>query len=176
MDKDKKSGARLAGLTGLGFDSFGLFDGREQDERSMLGRMFFRNRKNPYTPPDWYFHQAQWLAALFPELPPAPGAAKGPRPTWPAEAIQLSRSLYRTGTWKETIAVLEKSMELRKGGNSEDWFFLGMAYSQLGEKEKARQWYEKALQWMDKNAPKHYELCLFRSEAAELLGAQKKSE
>ena len=64
-------------------------------------------------------------------------------------------------------------MQLIKGGNSMDWFFLAMAYQQLGEKEKARQWYDRAVQWMDKNQPKNEELRRFRREAAELLGVKK---
>jgi hypothetical protein len=32
----------------------------------------------------------------------------------------------------------KKSMELRKGDNSFDWFFLAMAHWQLGEKEQVR--------------------------------------
>jgi tetratricopeptide (TPR) repeat protein len=36
---------------------------------------------------------------------------------------------YRAGDWRAAIEVLEKAMELRKGGDSFDWFFLAMAYS-----------------------------------------------
>jgi hypothetical protein len=36
---------------------------------------------------------------------------------------------------KEAIQELEKSMELRNGGDSFDWFFLAMANWQLGERE-----------------------------------------
>jgi hypothetical protein len=39
----------------------------------------------------------------------------------------------------------------------------------LGEKDKAREWYDRAVQWMDKNQPKNDELRRFRAEAAELL-------
>ena len=44
-------------------------------------------------------------------------------------------------------------MDLRNGGDSFDWFFLAMAHWRLGEKDKAREWYERAVQWMDKNQP-----------------------
>ena len=44
-----------------------------------------------------------------------------------------------------------------------------MANWQLGEKDKARQWYDKAAQWMEKNEPKNEELRRFRKEAEELL-------
>lgn len=77
---------------------------------------------------------------------------------------------YRAGDWKAGIHALEKSMELRKGGGSEDWFFLAMAHWQLGRKDKARNYYDKAVEWMDKNKPKDEELGRFRAETAGLLG------
>jgi tetratricopeptide (TPR) repeat protein len=86
----------------------------------------------------------------------------------------LGTALYRAGDCKAAIATLDKSMELGEGGNSFDWFFLAMAHWQLGEKDKARQWYDRAVQWMDKNQPKNEELRRFRAEAAELLGLNKK--
>jgi serine/threonine protein kinase/tetratricopeptide (TPR) repeat protein len=88
----------------------------------------------------------------------------------------LGVALCRIGAWKESIAALAKSMQLSKGGDSFDWFFLAMAYQQLGEKEEARQWYGRAVQWMDKNQPKNEELRRFRREAVELLGVNKKSD
>ena len=54
-------------------------------------------------------------------------------------------------------------------GNSFDFFFLAMAHWQLGEKEQARQWNDKAVAWMDKNTPKDEELLRFRAEAEALL-------
>lgn len=48
-------------------------------------------------------------------------------------------------------------------------FFLAMAHWQLGEKDKAREWFAKSVQWMEKGA-KDEELRRFRVEAAELLG------
>ena len=67
-------------------------------------------------------------------------------------------------------------MELRKGGDANDWFFLAMAHWQLGEKEKARQWHDRAAQWMDDNkegVSNTEELRRFRAESAELLGVSK---
>ncbi len=55
-------------------------------------------------------------------------------------------------------------------GNPNHWFFLAMAHWQRGDQEKARRWYEKAAEWMDKNKPENEELTRFRAEAAELLG------
>jgi tetratricopeptide (TPR) repeat protein len=77
---------------------------------------------------------------------------------------------YRAGSWDDAIAALEKSMQLRKEGDANDWFFLAMARWQLGDKEKARKWYDQAVQWTQKNQPQDEELRRFRAEAAELLG------
>jgi superkiller protein 3 len=81
----------------------------------------------------------------------------------------LGAAHYRARSWKEAVTALEKSMQLRNGGDSYDWFFLAMAYWQLGEKEKAHQYYDRAVQWMDKNMPKGKELGRFRAEATQLL-------
>jgi hypothetical protein len=51
-----------------------------------------------------------------------------------------------------------------------------MAHRQLGNRGEARDWYHKAVQWMDKNAPKNEELRRFRAEAAEVLGVQDKKD
>jgi serine/threonine protein kinase/Flp pilus assembly protein TadD len=82
----------------------------------------------------------------------------------------LGVAQYSAGQWQPAIDSLEKSMTLRKGGDASDWFFLAMAHWQLDHKDGARQWYDKAVEWMDKNAPKNEELLRFRAEAAELLG------
>jgi tetratricopeptide (TPR) repeat protein len=81
---------------------------------------------------------------------------------------------YRAGDGKAAVAALEKSMDLREGGDSFDWFFLAMAHWQLGDKDKAREQYDRAVAWMDKSDPKNESLILFRSEAAELLGVTEK--
>ena len=81
----------------------------------------------------------------------------------------LGAAHYRAAAWNEAVAALEKSAGLRNGGDSFDWFFLAMAHWKLGAKDKAREWYDKAVRWMDTNQPKNEELRRFRAEAAELL-------
>jgi serine/threonine protein kinase/Tfp pilus assembly protein PilF len=80
----------------------------------------------------------------------------------------LGVALYRDGQFKEAIAALTKAVELGKG-NSFDWFFLAMAYRQLGELTKAWECYDKAIDWMEKHQPKSQDLLRFRSEAEEVL-------
>jgi uncharacterized protein HemY len=81
---------------------------------------------------------------------------------------------YRAGEWKPAMEALKESMDLRKGGNSFEWFFLAMAHWRLGEKDEARQWYDRAVEWMEKNKPQDEELRRFRDEAKELLNDPKK--
>jgi hypothetical protein len=47
-----------------------------------------------------------------------------------------------------------------------------MAHWRLGNKDKARRWYDSAVQWMDKNQPRDDEFIRVRTEAAELLKTQ----
>jgi hypothetical protein len=61
-------------------------------------------------------------------------------------------------------------MELQKGGDSNDFFFLAMTHWQLGHPSDAREWFGKGVAWMDQNKPGDAELARFRAEAAELLG------
>jgi hypothetical protein len=49
-----------------------------------------------------------------------------------------------------------------------------MAHWKLGAKDKAGAWYDRAVEWMDKNQPNNKELRRFRAEAAELLGRTEK--
>jgi serine/threonine protein kinase/Flp pilus assembly protein TadD len=89
----------------------------------------------------------------------------------------LGAAHFRAGDWKAAIAAFEKSMDLRKGGDSSDWFFLAMAHQQLGQKHMAGAWYDRAVQWMDKNQPtniqpRNFALWLIRGEAAGLLGLE----
>jgi hypothetical protein len=48
-----------------------------------------------------------------------------------------------------------------------------MAHWQLGAKEEARKWYNRAVEWMNKNPRRDEELRRFRDEAAALLGIKK---
>jgi tetratricopeptide (TPR) repeat protein len=81
----------------------------------------------------------------------------------------LGAAHYRAGDWKAAVAALEKSRELRQGGDIYDWFFLAMAHGHLGEKEEARKWYDRAIAWTDKNNPNDEEVRRFREEAAKVL-------
>jgi serine/threonine protein kinase len=76
---------------------------------------------------------------------------------------------YRAGNWKAAVTALKKSMELRSGGDSSDWFFLAMAYWRLGDKREAHRWFDRALGEVQKNFV-FEPLSRYREEAEALLG------
>jgi tetratricopeptide (TPR) repeat protein len=93
----------------------------------------------------------------------------------------LGATQYRAKNWKAAIEALDKSRELRKGGDAFDFFFLAMAYWQLGQKDEALKWYKQASEWVEKNsqgladnATWTDELRRFRAEAEELLKIEEK--
>ena len=86
----------------------------------------------------------------------------------------LGVAQYRAGDFQAAVEALNKSIELRKGGDSFDWFFLAMAHWRLDKKEEARRWYDKAVASMEKDSPQNEELRLFRAEAAALLKIEAK--
>jgi serine/threonine protein kinase/tetratricopeptide (TPR) repeat protein len=93
----------------------------------------------------------------------------------------LGVAQYRAGDWSAARDALRKSLELRQGKENGFWYgrtalFLAMSHWQLGEKEKARDSYRQALEWMQKNKPalekdqgRWQELRRFRSEAESVL-------
>jgi eukaryotic-like serine/threonine-protein kinase len=81
----------------------------------------------------------------------------------------LGVARYGAGDWKGSAAALENSEPVSDGRGATETFFLAMAHWRLDEKEKARQEYESARQWMAKNQPKDEDLVRFRNEAASLL-------
>ncbi len=83
----------------------------------------------------------------------------------------LGVAYYRKGDDKSAIGAIETAMNMRAGGDSFDWFFLAMAYRRLGDSDKARMWFDRAMQWMDRHKPHHDELCRFRAEAEAMLMA-----
>src|SRR5262249_27410210 len=85
----------------------------------------------------------------------------------------LGVAQFRAGQWQLAIESLQESMELRKGGDAVDWFFLAMAHWQLGQKDDARSWYEKGVEWTKTNAPHNEELLRFQHEAADAIDANR---
>jgi serine/threonine-protein kinase len=87
----------------------------------------------------------------------------------------LGAACYRSGDWNSARVALEKSMELRGGGDSYDWFLLAMAHWHLGNKEDALRWHHQAVEWMETHELPEEDLRRFRAEAGVLLGVKTKN-
>jgi tetratricopeptide (TPR) repeat protein len=82
----------------------------------------------------------------------------------------LAWAHYRAGDWQLAVTAIEHARELGSPGNSLEWFLLALAYSQLGNADGARQWYDQGTAWMDRHQPDDDVLRRFRAEAADMLG------
>ncbi len=91
----------------------------------------------------------------------------GPRESGALNTLGIAH--YRCAQWQSAIGELQKSIDLRKGGEVWDWFYMAMALWQLGELEEALKWYEQAADWAKTPFRFHQVRFLYR-EAAELLG------
>ncbi|MGE5195517.1 MAG: tetratricopeptide repeat protein, partial [Deltaproteobacteria bacterium] len=112
----------------------------------------------------------------------------------PARAVELARravdlipqqggfwntlgvARFRVGAHQAALDALQKSIDLRRGGDACDYLFVSMSHWRLDHKDQARNWYEKGVQWIEKNGElmdKHEqyaeELKRFRVEAQEML-------
>jgi Flp pilus assembly protein TadD len=87
----------------------------------------------------------------------------------------LGVAQYRDGNFEQAISALQKYRELRT--TDAEWsnpFLLAMAHWQLGNKDEAREWFDKGAQWMDAHNANSDAMIRFRNEAAELLGVNEK--
>jgi WD40 repeat protein len=117
-----------------------------------------------------------WRLAAFPDP-----QSSNPRQTIPlaqqaAEllphdaAIRLALSVahYRAGSWQAALHSIDNALPLRHGGDPCDWCLLAMIHWRLGNKEKARQCYDRAVAGMEQHHNADWDS--FRAEAATLLG------
>jgi WD40 repeat protein/tetratricopeptide (TPR) repeat protein/tRNA A-37 threonylcarbamoyl transferase component Bud32 len=81
----------------------------------------------------------------------------------------LGMALYRMGDWRAALDAFEKFQGGDDHRNNAELFFLAMTHWRLGHREKARHWYDRAVRWMEENAPKDHILVRARAEAAALL-------
>jgi tetratricopeptide (TPR) repeat protein len=80
-------------------------------------------------------------------------AAVGHAPGLGAYWNTLGAAHYRAGSWEEGRTALERSMQLRGGGDGFDWFFLAMTCQRLGRPDEAKQWLDKAVRWSEQPPP-----------------------
>jgi tetratricopeptide (TPR) repeat protein/predicted Ser/Thr protein kinase len=125
-----------------------------------------------------FLKQVAWFLATRPEPrvrddAPAVVLARKATEKRPREGgfwSTLGVAQYRAGDWKAAIEALGKSMELSQGSQAAGWFFLAMAQGRLGDPERARRWWDRAVLWMDRNKSQDEELRRFRAEVADVLG------
>jgi tetratricopeptide (TPR) repeat protein len=93
---------------------------------------------------------------------------KAPRSPRALQALGVAS--YRAGDWKAAADALNESRHFSKSVDVAGSFFLAMAYWQLGDKSRAGQRYDEAVQAMKNNQPSQHNLRRFCDEAAKLLG------
>jgi len=94
----------------------------------------------------------------------------------PADGLNiLGLALYRSGKWKETIETLEQAEELIDDGDQRYQFFIALAHWQDGDKNKALNWYKRAVTWLEKHSDVDEELKRSHAEARKMLETDARS-
>jgi len=91
----------------------------------------------------------------------------------------LGVAYYRAGRYREAAEMLRANLAIREDrGLAFDLYFLAMTYHRLGERARARDYYDWAVRWTRTqrglSAGHLEELTGFRAEAGELLGIEEK--
>jgi tetratricopeptide (TPR) repeat protein len=90
---------------------------------------------------------------------------------------KIGEAYFRAQKWDKAIPALKKAGDLRAPHeNVTGWFHLAMAYWRIGEKEQARQWYDRAAVWMEQNTYDNPAFAEFRTEAGAMLGVSNGSK
>jgi serine/threonine-protein kinase len=82
----------------------------------------------------------------------------------------LGLAEFRNGLWDNAIATLKKSIEMDKGTDPTDFFFLAMAHHRRGNKAEAEKSFQQGIAGAKKDAPNQWDWRMLWAEAAELLG------
>jgi serine/threonine protein kinase len=81
----------------------------------------------------------------------------------------LGVAAFRAGEWNTAARALRQSITFT-GGGAYDLFFLAMTYWHQGNKNDAREMYDRAVAWTEMSKPDDPELRDLRAEATALLG------
>jgi serine/threonine protein kinase len=82
----------------------------------------------------------------------------------------LGAARCRVGDWQGAVAALEKAIELRSGGDGREWLFLALARARLGDRPKARAWYDRARAWAEEICPENASIRGLQEEVEALIG------
>ena len=151
----------------------------EADFRNQLQGWRLAVEKNPTDPAAQ--NNLAWFLAACPnpklrDVPQALGLAQKVVQLTPKEGNNwntLGVVQYRAGNWNAAVDALTKAEELSKGTLlAADGLFLAMANWQRGDRQQAVHWYDRAVQWLEKNKSDDDELLRFRAEAVILIREQ----
>jgi tetratricopeptide (TPR) repeat protein len=87
-------------------------------------------------------------------------------PADPSNWHTLGMAYYARGAYRAAVHAMIRAQR----GDGTTFFFLAMSHWQLGHKDTAGEYFQKAVRWMDRFQPRNVELRRFRAEAAALLG------
>jgi tetratricopeptide (TPR) repeat protein len=82
----------------------------------------------------------------------------------------LGAAHYAAGDYSAAVKALEKAVQLPNYWGSCPRFYLAMAKAQLGQKDDAQGWYEKAVARLEQHEERFVESLRVRDEAAKVLG------
>jgi serine/threonine protein kinase/tetratricopeptide (TPR) repeat protein len=88
----------------------------------------------------------------------------------------LGQIHYGARDYKAAVAAMHKAIEVFPSSSAYQWFYLAMANWQLGEKDRARRWYQQSMRWIaanPANTNKWFEQ--LRAQATNLLGVPEQS-
>jgi len=83
----------------------------------------------------------------------------------------LGLAEYRVGDYPAARTALERSMELREGGDAYEWFVMAMVLARQGEIDRAGKLHEQAVRWMRRYRYSDFELHFLNEETSALLGS-----
>jgi serine/threonine protein kinase len=81
----------------------------------------------------------------------------------------LGRAWFQNEAWQDAVRHFKKSAELRKSGQAYDWLHLAMAYHHLGQHEKAKTEYDRAVTQIKEATAPDAELESLRRTAGQVL-------
>jgi tetratricopeptide (TPR) repeat protein len=84
--------------------------------------------------------------------------------------MTLALAEYRNGDLDEARAAVERSMEIRDGGDAYEWFTLAMIRARQGNLDRARTLHRDAVRWTKRFRYGDFELHFLDDEAKALLG------
>jgi tetratricopeptide (TPR) repeat protein len=82
----------------------------------------------------------------------------------------LGLAEYRNGLYEQATATLRKSIEMNKGTDPSDFFFLAMALRQRGDRPEADRVFDRGVEIARKSPSEVWEWSMLWAEAADLLG------